>query len=337
MYPAMKHFLDYLATTTLDGLRAHPQYDGFRGYGDWLSIDEETPLEVIGTAYYAHAAGIMARAADILGHCEDADRFKILDQQIRDTFITRFLDEAVDPDDLSQTCIVLALQFDLAPEAMRDELIQALVRNIRRRDTHLSCGFLGSPHLPHVLVDHGQADVAYDLLLQTKWPSWLYAVVQGATTIWERWDGWTREKGFQDPGMNSFNHYAYGAVGEWLITQVAGIQSDPDDPGYRNFILRPHPDPRLTFAQGEFLSPYGKIHSAWRFEPNGGFYWDIDIPENSQAEVHIPIRPGWRLGVADGKGEVIHTVDELPNKDTMIYRHHAGGYRFEVVPPRGFV
>jgi alpha-L-rhamnosidase len=338
MYPAMKHYLDYLATTTVDGLRSHPEYDGFRGYGDWLSIDEATPLEVIGTAYYAHAAGIMVRAADVLGHYEDANRFKLLQQQIKDTFITRFLNETVDPDDLSQTFIVLALQFDLAPEAMRDALIEALVRKIRRRDTHLSCGFLGSPHLPHVLVDHGQADVAYDLLLQTTWPSWLYAVVQGATTIWERWDGWTREEGFQDPLMNSFNHYAYGAVGDWLVSKVAGIQSDPEYPGYKRFVLRPNLDPRLSFVRAELESPYGTIRSAWRVEENGKFYWDFTVPENSHAVVHIPIQPGWRLFLADGRDEsIIVSFDELPEKETMVFDHPSGSYHIEVVQPRGFV
>jgi alpha-L-rhamnosidase len=338
MYPAMQQFMAYLEASAVDGVRAHPDSHGFRGYGDWLSIQAETPLDAIGTAYYAHIADLMAQVADILGRSGDAVRFAALHREIRETFIGRFLDQPENLGDLTQTFIVLALQFDLAPEGMREQLVDALVQDIRRRNNHLSCGFLGSPHLPHVLVESGRSDVAYDLLWQTTWPSWLYAVVQGATTIWERWDGWTKEKGFQDPLMNSFNHYAYGAVGDWLVSKVAGIQSDPEYPGYKRFVLRPNLDPRLSFVRAELESPYGTIRSAWRVEENGRFYWDFTVPENSQAVVHIPIRQGWRFFLADGRDEsIIVSFDELPEKETMVFDHPSGSYHIEVVQPRGFV
>ncbi len=128
---------------------------------------------------------------------------------------------------------MLALHFDLLPEELRPVAMTELVRDIERRGDHLSTGFVGTPYISRVLSDNGRPDVAYKLLRQTTWPSWLYSVTQGATTIWERWDGWTHDKGFQDPSMNSFNHYAYGAIGAWMYTTVAGIDIDATKPGYK--------------------------------------------------------------------------------------------------------
>ena len=136
--------------------------------------------------------------------------------------------------------------------------------------------------------------MAYALLLQQKWPSWLYPVTQGATTIWERWDGWTLEKGFEDKGMNSFNHYAYGAVGDWLYRVVAGIELDPAQPAYRHFLLSPQPGGSLTSARGTHLSPYGAILSSWR-KGNGTFEWDVVVPPNTSATAHVPVPPNAAL------------------------------------------
>ena len=123
---------------------------------------------------------------------------------------------------------------------------------------HLSTGFVGAPYLPHVLSSNGRLDMAYTLLNQKTWPSWLYSVTQGATTIWERWDGWTEDRGFQDPGMNSFNHYAYGSIGAWMYNTVAGIEIDPKQPGYKHSILRPQLGGSLSAACGEIKTVYGE-------------------------------------------------------------------------------
>src|SRR5262249_26963420 len=155
----------------------------------------------------------------------------------------------------------LALHFDLLSEEQRAPAADALVRDIRERGWKLSTGFVGSPYLPHVLTAAGRLDVAYRLLHQRDWPSWLYAVTQGATTIWERWDGWTRERGYQTPTMNSFNHYAYGAIGSWLYQVVAGIDVDPARPGYRHAVLRPRPGGDLTSAKATLDSVYGRLES----------------------------------------------------------------------------
>ena len=138
-----------------------------------------------------------------------------------------------------------------------------------------------------MLSDNDQMDLAYELLFQTTWPSWLYPVTQGATTIWERWDGWTQEKGFQDAGMNSFNHYAYGAIGDWLYRVVAGIQPDPEQPGYRHILLRPRPGGRLTWAKASYETPYGTVSSHWQ-RTGGGLEWRVTVPPNTSATAYPP-------------------------------------------------
>jgi alpha-L-rhamnosidase len=181
---------------------------------------------------------------------------------------------------------LLALHFDLLPEEQRGPAIDSLVHDIERRGNKLSTGFVGSPYLNHALTAGGRDDVAFKLLHQKEWPSWLYAVTQGATTIWERWDGWTHDKGFQDVGMNSFNHYAYGAIGAWLYQSVAGIDVDESGPGYKRSVLRPHVGD-LTSAKGSILTPYGVLSSEWNVV-DGRLEWSFTVPPNTTAAIHVP-------------------------------------------------
>ena len=173
-------------------------------------------------------------------------------------------------------------------------VVSELVADIKRRDMHLSTGFAGSSYLPHVLSKNGRLDIAYQLLFQKSWPSWLYAVSQGATTIWERWDGWTEEYGFQDPLMNSFNHYAYGAIGAWLYSTVTGIEIDPASPGYRHTQLQPQPGGGLTQADGKLMTPYGELVSKWQIKKNR-FEWKIIVPPNTTATAHLPPQAGCKI------------------------------------------
>ena len=189
--------------------------------------------------------------------------------------------------------------------------------DIERRGLHLSTGFVGSPYLPHVLSSNGRLDIAYALLNQKTWPSWLYAVTQGATTIWERWDGWTAENGFQDPGMNSFNHYAYGSIGAWLYNTVAGIEIDPAHPGYKHIILRPHPGGGLTHASGKLKTLYGELASAWKMG-DGRFDWTLVVPPNTTATVYLPAKDGQKITL-NGQGV-----------DGAVHEVVAGQYRFAV-------
>ena len=315
-YPTMTKFMDFLTRTSPGFIRCAPEYEGWHGFGDWLSINAKTPRDLIGTAFFAYDANLMAQIAAVLGKADDAAKYRQLFSDVKAAFSARFLfgssvtpassvpseawKRVEDADRLSdgtleavdygvitsevfntnlftptQTAYVLALHFDLLPEALRPVAVAELVADIERRDNHLSTGFVGSPYLPHVLSKGGRSDVTYELLHQTSWPSWLYSVTQGATTIWERWDGWTPERGFQTPEMNSFNHYAYGAIGAWLYNTIAGIEPDPAQPGYKHILLRPQPGGGLTSAAGKLMTRYGEIVSQWE-TANGKFRWTVE-------------------------------------------------------------
>jgi alpha-L-rhamnosidase len=187
----------------------------------------------------------------------------------------------------SQTAYVLALHFDLLPRRLRAAAADELVQDIERRGIHLSTGFVGAPYLPHALSDAGKTTTTYALLNQRTWPSWLYSVTKGATTIWERWDGWTEERGFQDPSMNSYNHYAYGSIGAWMYRVIAGIEIDPAQPGYKHTVLRPQPGGGLSHASASLDTAYGELASAWRFA-DGAWTWTIVVPPNTTATAWVP-------------------------------------------------
>lgn len=295
-FDSLRRYVDYLATQSLDDIRLHPQMGKWGGFGDWLALDGSgqidggTPKDLIATAFYAQDARLLAAMARALARTAEAAHYEELAERVTKAFQRRF----VTADGLvagnTQTSYVLALHFDLVPIALRPKLADELVRDIKRRGNKLSTGFIGTPYLLHVLSREGHLDVAYALLLQKEWPSWLYAVTQGATTIWERWDGWTKEKGFQDKGMNSFNHYAYGAVGDWLYRVVAGIEIDPQHPGYKHFFLQPQPGGSLTSARGSHQSPHGEIVSSWRRDA-GTFEWEVSVPPNTTATACLPVPP----------------------------------------------
>lgn len=285
-YELYRRFVDWLESESKDLIRA---YDGcaWQGFGDWLSIEAETPKDLIGTAFLAYSARIVSKIARALGRTSDAARYEDLANRVKTAFERRFVTEAGVVATASQTCCVLALHFGLVPAKLRATVLETLVRDIERRGTRLSTGFVGCSYLPFVLSDNGRSDVAYALLEQTRWPSWLYAVTQGATTIWERWDGWTHDRGFQDPGMNSFNHYAYGSVGEWLYRVCAGLDLDPDVPGYRRLWIRPTPGGSLTRARATLHTPYGLAESGWA-RNDGACSVRIVVPPNTSARVDLP-------------------------------------------------
>jgi alpha-L-rhamnosidase len=246
-----------------------------------------TPKDLIGTAYFAYSARLLAQIAARLGHRGDVAKYTRLSDRVRRAFQRRFVTPAGLVGNGSQTCNVLALHFDLLPAKLRPVATANLVRDIETRGNKLSVGFVGSSYLPWVLSDNGRLDVAYKLLFQKQWPSWLYAVTQGATTIWERWDGWTHDKGFQDVGMNSFNHYAYGAIGAWLYAVVAGLQLDPTQPGYKHILIQPQPGGGLTSARATLRTPYGVASSAWKITA-GKFTLAVTVPPNTIATVRLP-------------------------------------------------
>ncbi len=292
-YAALKRFVDYLSRTSQREIRCHPTVDPWGGFGDWLALDGSgkteggTSKDLIGTAFFAYSARLMANIAQVLGKDNDAEYYVKMSERVHEAFNRRFVTQEGLIVSQTQTAYVLALHFDLLPEELRPAAVDTLVNDIEQRGWHLSTGFVGSPYLLHVLSRFGRLDVAYKLLFQKTWPSWLYAVTQGATTIWERWDGWTHDRGFQDPGMNSFNHYAYGAIGDWLYTVVAGINVDPARPGYKHIIFHAQPGGSLTSAKATLNSIYGLIVSDWRIVDDQ-FAWDIVVPPNATATILLP-------------------------------------------------
>lgn len=292
---AMTAWLDYLERTNPDGLRTR---DLRNNYGDWLCIPADTSFRThspmknfLATAYWADDAAKMARMARELGRDRAAWRFQKMFEKIRSAFQREFVQADGRLTVETQTAYLLALAFDLIPKPSRDRAAERLVDLIRELDWHLSTGFIGVSHLNPVLTLAGHADVAYRLLLQDTYPSWLYPVQHGATTIWERWNGWTHQDGFFNPHMNSFNHYSLGSVGEWLYRHVAGIELDPDVPGFSHFVLRPHLGAGLDFARATYHSFHGEISSHWRREGDR-VTWKITVPPNTSAKVFVPSDPG---------------------------------------------
>jgi alpha-L-rhamnosidase len=192
----------------------------------------------------------------------------------------------------------------------------------------MSTGFVGTPYICQVLTDAGHVQKAYDLLLQKTYPSWLYPVLNGATTIWERWDGWTAENGFQDPGMNSFNHYAYGAIGAWMVENITGIRTDPHHPGFKHVILQPGVGGGFTWARGVYRSPYGQIISHWTVE-DCTLTWKVTLPPNTTASAHIPADP--ELEILEGDlpyGEAAGVRLQERNAECAVVSLESGSYQF---------
>jgi alpha-L-rhamnosidase len=256
-------------------------------YGDWLSIDADTPKDLIGTAYFAYSTHLLAESYRAVGDTQNASKYDQLFEDIKTAFDNRFVTGDGHVQGETQCGYVMALKFNLLPDSLRDNAANYLAADIEAKRWHLSTGFLGVSYLLPVLTQAGKADIAYKLLLQDTFPSWLFSVKQGATTIWERWDGWTPDHGFQDPGMNSFNHYSLGSVGEWLYENVAGIAPDPTQPGYAHIIVHPEIRGPLTWAKGSYESILGTVATDWTRDGHN-VTLNVTIPVGATATVTIP-------------------------------------------------
>ncbi len=257
-------------------------------YGDWLSIKADTPKDVLGTAYFAHSTDLVARSLRVLGRRADAEKYQRLFEAIRAAFNAAYVapDGRIKGD--TQTVYILGLRFDLLSEEHRASALKYLVDDVRAKGDRLSTGFVGVSHLLPVLSNNGRPDIAYRLLLQDDFPSWLYSVKHGATTIWERWDGYTPETGpHPDIGMNSFNHYALGSCGQWLFEGVAGISQPAGKSGFEQISIHPRTEGAITEARATYRSIHGSISSDWAVQ-GGLFSLNLTVPPNTVALVSIP-------------------------------------------------
>jgi alpha-L-rhamnosidase len=307
-YDSMKAWVEYIYCQAENGLFWNT---GFH-FGDWLALDAKegslfgaTPNDLVATAFYAYSTSILAKTAELLQKNEDAKRYKELHENIVKAFQREFFTPSGRLAAPTQTAHILALMFNLVKEKDRKRTIDTLVKYLEENNWHLNTGFLGTPYLCHVLSSNGRTDVAYKLLLQTDYPSWLYQVSKGATTIWEHWDGIKEDGSFWDAGMNSFNHYAYGSIGDWLYRVVAGIDTDETKAGYKHIILKPQPCQKLKWATAEFESMYGLIKIKWYHE-NGIMRIDINVPHNTTASAMLP------YAKMDGLMENEETVKNQP-------------------------
>jgi len=230
-----------------------------------------------------HATELLIKAATVLNKPDDICRYSALHDTIQTAFLQtygRFDTRATQ----TQTAYMLALAFDLLPDLERPTTAARLAAAIHDNHDHLATGFLGTPYLLPVLSRFGYDSLAYRVLLQTTCPSWLYPITRGATTIWEKWDAIRPDSSLQ---ATSFNHYAYGAVGDWLYRYVAGIAPDPSAPGYQRVIMAPHPGGNLTWCKASYVTAHGLIRVRWKVK-HGKFTLGTFIPPNTTACVTLP-------------------------------------------------
>lgn len=298
-YEAMQRWIAYIQQANPDLLWTQKLNNN---YGDWLSIDADTPKEVLATAYFAYDAQLMAQMADIIGLIDDSQKYQHLFEEIKAAFIKAYVSADGKVEGETQTSYLLALYMNLLPDDLRPLAAQHLVADIERHDWHLTTGFVGIGYLCPVLSQTGYNDVAYRLVLNDTFPSWGYSIKHGATTIWERWDGWTEHNGFHEHTMNSFNHYSLGSVGQWLYQYAAGIDLDLKQLEHPRCIIRPYPDSRLEYINASYPSIAGTIKSAWRLHDNR-LTVNITIPANMTATVSLPAQQRSQIFEGDVQAE----------------------------------
>ncbi|MBW3621795.1 MAG: family 78 glycoside hydrolase catalytic domain [Armatimonadetes bacterium] len=315
----MEKWMNYIHSANQDLIWRNRRNNDF---GDWVPAGSNTPKDVIATAYFAWDAHLMSEMAEAIGRKADAEKYAKLADGIKKAFNKEFVtpDGKIKGD--TQTAYAMALYMDLLPAEVRPLAAKHLVADIEKRGYHLSTGFIGTEYLLPALSDTGHTDVAYRLLNQRTYPSWGYMIDKGATTIWERWNGDTG-----DPSMNSFNHFAFGSVGEWMYGYLAGIDVDPNRPGYKHVMLRPRPGGGLTHAEAVYESAYGPIASVWKREGNGTSY-TFTVPANTTATVILPTSGQARItesGKPVAQAAGVKLVREEPG--ASVFTLGAGTYR----------
>ncbi len=315
-WKAMERWMDFIAKANPNFLRKNGVGPN---YADWLAPDDRTPKDLLATSYWALIAGMMVDMARATDNQEAVERYTALNENIRKAYQAAYIKDNGEVVGGTQTAYVVTLYMKLAPPALEATMVNKLVADIESRSWHLSTGFLGTPFLLFTLADHGRADVAYRLLLNETYPSWGYMLSKGATTWWERWNGDTG-----DPGMNSYNHYAFGSVMAWVYRSVAGIDTNVEGAGYREIVVHPVLDPRVTHARGEYDSVYGRIVSDWDAKPGKAFSLNLTIPANTHAKVYLPAIPNAKV-IEDN-----HPVDASPEAGSLLVQLGSGSYHLEV-------
>ena len=345
-YDSMVRYMDFLER------QANGYAQVSSGIGDHLAI-ERTDIGLTNTAYYAQDAYMMSRIAEALGKTDDARKYAELHDNVKKVFNEKYVraedgvtvapyvamrwpgmpvnpnapkDGTLVPVD-TQTSYALPLAYDLFDDSVKQKAVDNLVKNIEAHGNKLTTGFIGTPHLAVALSENGRDDVAYRLFEQTEYPSWLYPVFQGATTMWERWNSYTIENGFGPVEMNSYNHYAYGAIAEWMFAHSLGIQRDEDKPGYKHILLQPKVGGSLGYARGYFETPYGEVHSGWE-KTADGFIYRVTIPANTTASLVLQADGSDKVKVLSGE-EGVGPFRSLTGR--VLCELKSGTYEFKVI------
>jgi alpha-L-rhamnosidase len=336
-YDSARRWVDYVHGHNPDLVWENELGDAFN---DWLNADTvvlegwpkeggEVPPPVLATAFFAHSAEIVSKMAAVTGRAEDAKRYRELVEGIKAAFNKKYVDAEGRIEGDTQAGYALALQFDLLPDDLRPAAAKRMVEKFGRYDGHLSTGIQTTHRLMLELTRNGYHDEAYRLLNLRTFPSWGFMVEQGATTIWERWDGYVKGRGFQEPVMNSFNHWALGAVGEWVWRHIVGINPDEAAPGFKHFTIEPKPGGGIAWAKAEYKSIRGTIVSNWRIE-EGRFHLDVTVPANTAATISLPIADADDVTANGEAAETSEFVRFLSKEDgRTAFAVEAGTYRFE--------
>ncbi len=315
-----------------------------RDYNDWLNGDKiqspdypksgaTVPKEVFATAFFAHSTELISKMAKIFGYVPAYELYSNLADQIKHAFVENFVDSDGRIMGDTQAGYALALHFNLLPESLRPKAANHMIEAVEKYDGRLSTGFCTTLRMMRELVRWGYSEVAYNLLLSDRFPSWFYMIDQGATTMWERWDSYVKGRGFQSRRMNSFNHYAYGSIGEFLYGVVLGINIDENAPGYKHIVLEPVPDKRLRWVKGSFDSIYGQIFVSWEFSADR-LTMSVVIPANASATIHIPasrsttVKEGGFPLTSHKDVKIIEILDK-----SIIINVKSGSYSFEILNP----
>ena len=332
-YDAMKKWIDYEKTFVKEGLISKDQY------ADWCVPPEDPKLihsldparvtdkTLIATSYYYELLRQMSRYARILDKPADAAEFDRLSAAVKDVFQRRFFKlESRMYDNGTQTSSVLPLYFGMVPEDFRPAVVETLVRNIEQKsDGHVGTGLVGAQWLMRTLSDNGQADLAYKIATQKTYPGWGYMVEQGATTVWELWNGNTA-----DPAMNSGNHVMQiGDLAVWMYEYLAGIRADPENPGFRHAIIRPYPAGDLTFVKGTHKTMYGALSSSWK-RAQGQFTLDITVPANTTATVWVPAKDAAAVTESGRNPAEVKGVKFVKSEaGSAVFEVESGAYTFK--------
>ncbi len=335
---SMMRWVQWCKANSTDLIRDHARGND---YGDWLSIGADTPKDLIGTAYFARSTQIVAEALHVLGREDESQQYRRLFEDIRRAFIARYVDAAGHVQGETQCGYVLALRFQLLPEEVRPVAMSHLVADIEARGWRLSTGFVGVGLLLSTLEEIGRTDVAWRLLMQDAFPSWLFSVKHGATTIWERWNGWTPETGVHpDASMNSFNHYSLGSCGQWLFAGVGGIRPDPEYPGFKHFFIQPAMAPPtrrfgqpVTWARTSYHSIRGHISTDWVVD-GVKLTLRVTVPANTTATLIMPALLSEKVLESGRPLETVDGVEVLNREaDRIILGVGSGAYEFTSTRP----